>query len=266
MTEVKVFGRLAGFVLGFGVTLLGLLALNMLYRGVWMPLALVGALGALFSWHPRLSRAPGSPWFIAFFGLIGTAIWMLGVGLSPVRLLQTMALAMPGLFVVLALFVFVVFLRRNLAAEKTQVLYLPIALMLCVLGWTVIRFSGGKGGADPMVEFVMSTLSLSEETARNLVIAFRKSIHFIGYGLVAWSAYRLANPKFDVKAAAIFGFGVAFSVSLFDEFHQSLATNRTGSVWDVGLDMLGALTFLTVSVLRYRQKSQRPGTGDRLLA
>jgi VanZ family protein len=265
MTGVSVFGRVVGFILGFGIATVGILVLNMMYRGVWMPIGLFFVLGALFSWHPRLTKAPGSAWYLAFAGLIGVVIWMLNVGPSPLRF-PGAARGVPLLFFLLSLPLLIVFLRRNRDAEPGRVIYFPIALAFAALVWVVISLSGSSGGADPMVQFVMDRLSLSKGAAEALIIAFRKTVHFVGYGLVAWTAYRIANPKFDVRAAAWFGGGAALSVGVFDEFRQALTTNRTGSVWDIGLDMLGALTFLSISVLRYRRHLQPPNPSPRLSA
>jgi VanZ family protein len=265
MTVVGVFGRLVGFILGFGIATIGILTLNVLYRGIWMPIGLFLILGALFSCHPRLTRAPGSAWLLTFMAVIGMVVWMVSVGPSPVRFPGT-ARAVPLLFFLLSLPFLVIFLRRNSIAKSDGVIYVPIAAFFSALVWIVISFSGTSGGADPMVGFVMDRLGLDKHGAELLIIAFRKTVHFVGYGLIAWSAYRIANHKFDVRAAVLFGLGSTLSVAIFDEFRQSTATNRTGSAWDVGLDMLGALTFIGISVLRYRRHLQRPDSAQRLPA
>ena len=109
-----------------------------------------------------------------------------------------------------------------------------------------------------MNRFFLDWLGLTQAQAEILVITIRKIIHFTFYGLLAWNAYRIARTS--PKASAVgFALAMALIFALYDESHQLLATDRSGSPWDVGLDMLGATTFLCVSVLRY---GRREGTQD----
>lgn len=77
------------------------------------------------------------------------------------------------------------------------------------------------------------------------VFAFRKSCHFIGYGVIglAWlRAWRLTFPGFGFfSEAGLALLGTALLASC-DEFHQRFIPNRTGSPWDVLLDCFGAMT------------------------
>lgn len=252
-----------GFLLVTGLATI----VNLLYREVWLPMLLVAVLGLLFAWHPRLSKCPASGWFVALFGFGELYVWMKAVGPAArdtEKVWFRLAELLPPLTLAVALFVALFFLRRNLTAPVGQKLGWIPAIFILAVGWAIAYFSGGKGGADPMVVALMERFRLDEQTARFLVITFRKSLHFLVYGFIALSAFRLAVPRPHRNAAIYFSLLVALSFALFDEFRQSAATNRTGSGWDVGLDMLGATTFIGVSVLRYGRRTQRNSAPTRL--
>ena len=238
-----------------------------MYRGVWLPLALIAVLGLLFAWHPRLSKCAASAWYIALFGFVEVFVWMRAVGPAgrdTEKLLYRFAELLPPLTLAIAGVVLIVFLSKNWTAPPGQRLSWIPAVAILAVGWTIAYFSGGKGGADPKVLSMMDWFNLDESTARTLVIVIRKSLHFMVYGILALSAFRLANPASGRSLALVFGLLIALSLALFDELRQSTATNRTGSGWDVGLDMLGATTFLGVSVLRYGRRTQRNSAPTRL--
>ncbi len=74
----------------------------------------------------------------------------------------------------------------------------------------------------------------------------RKSAHFFTYGLMAIAIYAVL-PKWNFRIlTATF---ITFLVAVTDEIHQSLTAGRTASLQDVMLDMMGALTAL--SLLRF---------------
>jgi VanZ family protein len=74
----------------------------------------------------------------------------------------------------------------------------------------------------------------------------RKSAHFFTFGLMAITIYAvLPKWKFRILTATF----ITFLVAVTDEFHQSLTAGRTASLQDVMLDMMGAVTAL--SLLRF---------------
>jgi len=221
-----------------------------------MPLGLSAAIGILCSLHRRLASALATPWLVAGFLFLSLAVWMRSMQPVPLRILQDFIKLVPSVCALFAVPLLIVMIRRNAIAPAAQVLYLPAAFLLFLLGLAIVYLSGGKGGADPMVRFFIQSFGLDEGSAHSAVILFRKSIHFFAYGSLGWAAYRLANPRFDLKSAALFGLGIAAAFAVFDEFRQTAATNRSGSFWDIGLDLLGCVTFVGVSVLRYHRKSQ----------
>jgi VanZ like family len=76
-----------------------------------------------------------------------------------------------------------------------------------------------------------------------LHVAIRKLTHLVAYGILGFLALRASNTK---RAAVI----VALVVAVIDETHQSTLITRTGSPWDVLLDVIGA--WLAVTFARPR--------------
>ncbi len=256
--------RVLGFALGFAGLMLFLLVFNTLANGVILPISFFGVIALLFFWHPRLTHSRSAAWLVATFVMVGTGIWMRSAGPVPVQVFQRIANPVPTFLYILGAAAFTLFLYRNgEESEETKLKLIPAVLFL-LLGWTVFRFSGDEGGADSMVLFFMNTFGLVLREAEILVVVLRKTVHFVGYGVVALNALHLADPRFSLRKAAIFGLLIALAMGIFDEWSQSAATNRSASPWDVGLDMLGASTFAGVSVLRYRRRLQPSAPAERL--
>jgi hypothetical protein len=64
-------------------------------------------------------------------------------------------------------------------------------------------------------------------------VAVRKTTHLAAYGILGALAMR-ASPRAAIALA------IALCVAIIDELHQSTLPTRTGSPWDVLLDMIGA--------------------------
>jgi VanZ family protein len=220
------------------------------YRGLWMPLALIGIQNIAFNLHPRLKDAPQRIAFLWAFGLIAVGLWMLSVGPSPVRVLQQVADLLPLPLILIGLAVAVRFVSINRNAEGWP---LANCLIFGVLGWIVVSMSGSQGAASPMIQFLMDRFGWDYERAESAVFILRKCIHFTGYGCIGLNAFALSGPRHGLNEAVKFGLAVAAGFAAFDEFRQTTSVGRTGSVWDVGLDLLGAITFIALGMLRYRQ-------------
>ncbi|HUP62217.1 MAG TPA: VanZ family protein [Thermoanaerobaculia bacterium] len=72
-----------------------------------------------------------------------------------------------------------------------------------------------------------------------LHVAIRKLAHVVEYGILGALAFRAARIDFPRRAMAI-ALAVALLVSMIDEVHQSTIASRTGTGWDVLLDLIGA--------------------------
>lgn len=126
-------------------------------------------------------------------------------------------------------------------------------------GLAIAIFSGPRGGASHTVAWLRDLFGLSEVDAVTLAIRIRKTLHFLFYGFLAFSAARAARcVGARPGRAVLFGLSVAFLHGAFDEGYQSLVPGRTGTAADVLLNMSGAMAF-TVPLLFRRTGEARTG-------
>lgn len=110
-------------------------------------------------------------------------------------------------------------------------------VLALALGLMVALLSGKAGGQDPMVRWFVVRWGLSPEAAGEWVHWIRKAIHFLTYGFMALGIARGMGSR-------RFGVGFALAHAIFDEVRQSALSSRTGSFWDVLLDLAGALVLV----------------------
>ncbi len=84
-------------------------------------------------------------------------------------------------------------------------------------------------------------------------VLIKKGGHVIAFGVLAFLAMR-AGLVWDLprRRAALLGIGLALGYALLDELHQSFVPGRHPSPADIGLDLLGALSFVSVAWRAYR--------------
>ena len=112
-------------------------------------------------------------------------------------------------------------------------LWLPVVVWAIVILWASDdSFSSGQSQG-------WLSLLLGRDVSWAVNVTIRKLGHIISYGILGaltWRADRRA-------AAAII---VALIVAVADEWRQSLTLTRTGTPWDVLLDVAGSWLGLTV--------------------
>ena len=95
-------------------------------------------------------------------------------------------------------------------------------------------------------------------------IVFRKSLHFIEYGILAYLLYRAFrgpdrrrwSARWALRAGA-----VAVAYGFLDEYLQSFVPNRNGSSFDWGVDIAGIAAVLGAKFLRRNSAGPGPLTG-----
>jgi len=91
-------------------------------------------------------------------------------------------------------------------------------------------------------------------------MAFRKTGHFVGYGVtgLAWlRAWRRIYPlKSFLSHWTLALLGTALIASC-DEWHQTYLPNRTGSIYDVMLDCAGTAVLTTFACFVLRAKNRK---------
>lgn len=139
----------------------------------------------------------------------------------------------------------------------------PWFLLAGALGLAIAYLSGSRGGPDPMRNWFIENFNLSYELAYELTHYTRKTIHFVFYGALAWTTMRGASAAGSLLFPSIvFGAGWALSHAIFDEWRQSFLRGRSGSIWDVALDLLGIATFLGLAWLNRRRRENRAVPGS----
>jgi VanZ family protein len=88
---------------------------------------------------------------------------------------------------------------------------------------------------------------ISAETLGRVVLYVRKCAHMTEYGILAWLIWRALRSLAQAGAQgwdwaeAGFALALAACYAATDEIHQTYVPTRQGSVWDVGIDVLGAV-------------------------
>lgn len=231
---------LASFLLAFGGTaLVGVFGPTYQPLTLWALYLMVG----LWMWQiPALKKLDTKLIPLFFYCLWFLFLWLLSnpwpTSLRLLALKYLLALvAALGIYAgygVLATFAGNRSLRRLVRAL--------IPLFVC--GWLVAYFSSSTGAGSHMLEFAIKVLGLSRDAADLLVEIVRKSLHFLFYGTIGLLAFRAARIGGTAKKAVALGLLFVLFHSSFDELRQALYADRTGSFWDVCLDMAGACVFV----------------------
>jgi VanZ family protein len=107
---------------------------------------------------------------------------------------------------------------------------------------------------------------LSNQAIDLLNIGVRKLGHISEYGLLALLSLRAARGEergIEAKWIAIAMLIVTFTATI-DEIRQSFTTERTGSPWDVMLDVCGAwIVLMGVTFFSERRQQQRTQNAER---
>jgi VanZ family protein len=135
--------------------------------------------------------------------------------------------------------------RVRLEAWKGALVYWgPLAV------WLVATFyvSTGAMSSENTSRFVGPLLrwllpDLSPAALYGVHVAVRKTAHVTQYGLLALLAFRAVRggrrPAWRTRWA-VQAFLIATCYAAIDEYHQSFASNRTGTAQDVLIDVVGA--------------------------
>lgn len=140
-------------------------------------------------------------------------------------------------------------------------LYAPLFL------WTGVIFllSSGSGSMAatsriirPLLEFLFPTAS--EESLQLMHFYIRKCAHFTEYAVLGYWALRAftrTGAEWLRSHSYISAFAVVIIVASLDEFNQRFISSRTGSIWDVALDISGGVFAIAVwsVVSRYKKRA-----------
>ncbi|PYY22969.1 MAG: hypothetical protein DMG62_10825 [Acidobacteria bacterium] len=144
--------------------------------------------------------------------------------------------------------------------------WLPTLFWLGVIAYESFRLSSAVTGGWLWQILHLLRVQMSAESFAGLHHLLRKSGHFTGYGLLCILLFRSwfhtllddSDPTGHVprnsarsgqrwKCAAL-AVGMTLATAILDEWHQSSDLSRTGTPWDVALDLAGGVLFLAIAL------------------
>lgn len=153
-------------------------------------------------------------------------------------------------------------------ADLTQRGYVGYYAYVPLVVWIAVILILGSGAASatqtsrilkPLIEFLFPTAP--PETVAFLQGIFRKSAHFVEYavlGFLALRSFLRSGSRLKTKAFLLALLIVAL-VAVIDETSQSLIESRTGSPWDVLLDIGGGSFALALAHIFLRRRANAEG-------
>ena len=135
-----------------------------------------------------------------------------------------------------------------------------IKYWLPVLLWMLFIFIGSTDlmSAEHTSRFIGPFLrwfspDISDAAIASVQLVVRKCAHLTEYAILA--ALLLRALRQHLLASRSLAFLLAALYAVLDEFHQSFVPSRTGSIWDVAIDIAGAIVGLVIYVRMTRRKS-----------
>lgn len=247
---------LIGFGFVFTAVFLLELVTSLAHPSMWLPIAFGAAFGLLLTLAPRIRQAARFGLAIAF-GAGSSALWIVSggaavlvgeVSITPMLVLGIAAIGIVGLF------------AAGISASRKPRPSLGAVALLMAMGWLIAFFSSGRGGASPMVDWVVLHFGLGQHAAETVVVVFRKIVHLTFYACVALAGYAMAARNGSSRRAAFLAaFAATLTYAAFDELRQATQPDRIGSAWDVLLDLAGgvaAMSLLSIATNRPKRASK----------
>jgi VanZ family protein len=130
--------------------------------------------------------------------------------------------------------------------------WFPALAWTAVIAWfSSATFAASETGG--VLEWVLKGLwpTLSAGHLDFLHTLLRKGAHVTAYAILSLCWFQALSPGFKLwqPTLVLRVLLICLSVACWDEYHQSLQPSRTGSIWDVGWDMSGALGLQTLLAL-----------------
>ncbi len=138
--------------------------------------------------------------------------------------------------------------------------YAPLLIWIGVIFFLSSSF-GSFGETSrfigPLLHFLFP--DAAPETLRVYHGVVRKAAHVGIYAVLAVLALRAFNfhSTYNVRRAFIFTLLLVLGTASIDETNQSLSTSRSGTPWDVLLDLGGGLLGLVLGLTLYRRVTKR---------
>lgn len=137
-----------------------------------------------------------------------------------------------------------------------------------VVGWIGFIFFAATGAMSasntsriigPLFKWLFPGINEAQLLFVHFVV--RKSAHFAEYALLALLAARAFIPstrRLLRRRPFIAALALVALVALLDEYQQSFNAARTGTIWDILIDISGGATALMLFILWRRRRRRQP--------
>jgi VanZ like family len=141
-------------------------------------------------------------------------------------------------------------------------------ILVALCAFMILGLGGAEFGASQTSRFLFPALrwlypDLTISTYLVIQVWIRKTAHVTEYALLGFLAFRalFLSTHSALVRIALLAVGVAASVAATDEFRQSFLPQRTGTPWDVAIDVTAAVIAIGVALWVKRRTdplAQRP--------
>jgi VanZ family protein len=122
----------------------------------------------------------------------------------------------------------------------------PVVLWIGVITWlSSDRFSDEQTASWLTQLPFLAALGLPPATIDTVNLILRKTAHFVEYATLSLLAYRalgLSDPSAARSRRLLSAVTLAVACAAIDELHQTMTLTRTGSLKDLLINSLGAMT------------------------
>lgn len=138
----------------------------------------------------------------------------------------------------------------NTSRRELLIAFAPLVVWITI----ILILSSNFGSTSHTSVLIRPILVFLFPTAPDETIAIyhgyvRKAAHFTEYailGLVAYRAFALITFESVRGRTHLIALAVVIATALVDEFNQSFNTVRTGSIYDILLDIFGGVTMIAI--------------------
>ena len=134
------------------------------------------------------------------------------------------------------------------------------ATVIWILGGDYFSLAKTSHTISPWLDWLIG--DLSPRTRLRIFLAIRKSAHFVEYAILAILTFRaalLAAPRNQLATAAWSALFLVATLATADEWRQAFSSARTGSPYDVLIDITGgAIAILGLIVITLRVRTPSP--------
>ena len=148
-------------------------------------------------------------------------------------------------FLPLFLLLFATYYLSSIPGLRVLPVFRQVNAFLYSLDLSMTRLAVGianrlPGELSPARSFTKDFLAYARENPVIIEFLLRKTAHVLLFFLITIAFFLLLRHYFkNLWLAGAVSFAAATMIAFLDEYHQSLIPGRTGSLVDVGIDMIG---------------------------